>query len=71
MLGKGHKLGGKGLKLLGKGSNFVGETKQIVGEMKQFCWGSDTKIVGEMPQIQSEICPPANTTILLLMSFKA
>ena len=25
--------------------------------MKQFCWGSDTKIVGEMPQIQSEISP--------------
>ena len=57
VLGKWHKLLGKWLKLLGKWSNFVGETKQIVGEMKQFCWGSDTKIVGEMPQIQSEICP--------------
>ena len=60
VLGKWHKLLGKWLKLLGKWSNFVGETKQIVGEMKQFCWGSDTKIVGEMPQIQSAAYPLLN-----------
>ena len=31
--------------------------------MKQFCLGSDTKIVGEMPQIQSEICPLASSRV--------
>ena len=49
----------------------VGEVTQVFGEMKQFCWGneadcweikqccweSDTKIVGEMPQIQSAAYP--------------
>ena len=33
--------------------------------MKQFCWGSDTKIVGEMPQIQSEICPTSHYDIVV------
>ena len=69
VLGKWHKLLGKWLKLLGKWSNSVGETKQIVGEMKQFCWGSDTKIVGEMPQIQSAAYSSSMTSDYCIWQF--
>ena len=41
-------------KCVGEVIQVVGEVTQVVGEMKQFCWGSDTKSVGEMPQIQSD-----------------
>ena len=44
-------------KCVGEVTQVVGEVTQVVGEMKQFCWGSDTKIVGEMPQIQSAAYP--------------
>ena len=48
-----EKMVGEMQQFVGEMQHFVGETKQIVGEMKQICWGSDTKIVGDMPQIQS------------------
>ena len=47
-------------KCVGEVTQVVGEVTQVVGEMKQFCWGSDTKIVGEMPQIQSAAYPTVN-----------
>ena len=44
-------------KCVGEMTQVVGEMKQIVGKMKQICWRSDTKSVGEMPQIQSDTSP--------------
>ena len=35
----------------------VEEMTQVVEEIKQICWGSDTKSVGEMTQIQSDTSP--------------
>ena len=54
---KWHKVVGEMRKCVGEVTQVVGEVTQVVGEMKQFCWGSDTKIVGEMPQIQSAAYP--------------
>ena len=59
---KWHKVVGEMRKCVGEVTQVVGEVTQVVGEMKQFCWGSDTKIVGEMPQIQSAAYPIETTT---------
>ena len=48
---------GEVTQVVGEVTQVVGKTKQIVGEMKQFCWESDTKIAGEMPQIQNAALP--------------
>ena len=54
---KWHKVVGEIRNCVGEMTQVVEEMTQVVEEIKQICWGSDTKSVGEMPQIQSEITP--------------